>query len=100
MVMRKTCDSFWAIIPNLVGIGRAGHVARRLPAAAQVRDPVYAGARGPAGQIGEQVNGYLGFVTPPGRGSEKDRSKTSISGAARSMPTRRRRPMRRSRNTR
>jgi uncharacterized protein YdbL (DUF1318 family) len=35
-----------------------------LPAAAQARDPAYAAARA-SGQVGEQVNGYLGFVTPP-----------------------------------
>ena len=35
-----------------------------LPASAQARDPLYAAARA-NGQIGEQVNGYLGFVTPP-----------------------------------
>ncbi len=35
-----------------------------ITAAAQVRDPAYAAAR-TAGQVGEQVNGYLGFVTPP-----------------------------------
>ena len=35
-----------------------------LPAGAQSRDPVYAGARA-NGQVGEQVNGYLGFVTAP-----------------------------------
>jgi uncharacterized protein YdbL (DUF1318 family) len=35
-----------------------------LPAVAQVRDPVYAAAR-TEGKVGEQVDGYLGFVTPP-----------------------------------
>jgi len=35
-----------------------------LPAGAQSRDPVYAAARA-NGQVGEQVNGYLGFVTAP-----------------------------------
>jgi uncharacterized protein YdbL (DUF1318 family) len=35
-----------------------------LPAGAQARDPVYAAARA-NGQVGEQVNGYLGFVTAP-----------------------------------
>lgn len=35
-----------------------------LSAGAQARDPLYAAARS-AGQVGEQVNGYLGFVTPP-----------------------------------
>ena len=34
------------------------------PASEQTRDPVYAAARA-QGQVGEQVNGYLGFVTPP-----------------------------------
>jgi uncharacterized protein len=33
-------------------------------ASAQARDPVYAAARS-AGQIGEQPNGYLGYVVPP-----------------------------------
>ena len=35
-----------------------------MPAGAQARDPVYAAARA-GGQVGEQVNGYLGFVTAP-----------------------------------
>jgi uncharacterized protein YdbL (DUF1318 family) len=35
-----------------------------LAAGAQARDPAYAAARA-QGQVGEQVNGYLGFVTPP-----------------------------------
>lgn len=35
------------------------------PAVAQVRDPVYSAARS-EGKVGEQINGYLGFVTPPG----------------------------------
>ncbi|WP_353227433.1 YdbL family protein [Novosphingobium sp.] len=35
-----------------------------LPSFAQARDPVYAAARS-AGQVGEKVDGYLGFVTPP-----------------------------------
>ena len=35
-----------------------------LPAGAQARDPTYAAARA-NGQVGEQVNGYLGFITPP-----------------------------------
>lgn len=33
-------------------------------AGAQQRDPAYAAARA-AGQIGEKMDGYLGFVTPP-----------------------------------
>jgi len=36
------------------------------PAFAQ-RDPAYAAARS-AGQIGEKMDGYLGFVTPPSSG--------------------------------
>jgi len=63
MVMRKTLIRS-AIISAMFGTLAA------LPAAAQVRDPVYAGARS-AGQIGEQVNGYLGFVTPPGADVKK-----------------------------
>jgi uncharacterized protein YdbL (DUF1318 family) len=35
-----------------------------LPAGAQTRDPLYAAARA-NGQVGEQINGYLGFVTTP-----------------------------------
>ena len=30
------------------------------------RDPAYAAARA-AGQVGEKMDGYLGYVTPPGR---------------------------------
>lgn len=33
-------------------------------AGAQARDPLYAAARA-QGQVGERVNGYLGFVVPP-----------------------------------
>nr|WP_226016917.1 YdbL family protein [Novosphingobium sp. FKTRR1] len=33
-------------------------------ALAQARDPAYAAARS-AGQVGEKIDGYLGFVTPP-----------------------------------
>ncbi|KUR78409.1 YdbL family protein [Novosphingobium sp. Fuku2-ISO-50] len=36
-----------------------------VPAVAQVRDPVYSAARS-EGKVGEKVDGYLGFVTPPG----------------------------------
>ena len=40
-------------------------VAGMIPAAALAqRDPVYAAARA-AGQVGEKVDGYLGYVTPP-----------------------------------
>ena len=40
-------------------------VAGMIPAAAFAqRDPVYASARA-AGQVGEKVDGYLGYVTPP-----------------------------------
>jgi len=39
-------------------------LATPLPAGAQARDPVYAAARA-QGQVGEQPNGYLGFVTAP-----------------------------------
>jgi len=39
-------------------------LAAPLPAGAQVRDPLYAAARA-SGQVGEQPNGYLGFVTAP-----------------------------------
>lgn len=35
-----------------------------LAAGAQARDPLYAAARA-QGQVGERVNGYLGFVVPP-----------------------------------
>lgn len=33
-------------------------------ASAQARDPAYAAARA-AGEVGEKIDGYLGFVTPP-----------------------------------
>lgn len=40
-------------------------VAGMIPAAALAqRDPAYAAARA-AGEVGEKVDGYLGFVTPP-----------------------------------
>ncbi|MGE8132860.1 YdbL family protein [Novosphingobium subterraneum] len=35
-----------------------------VPAFAQSRDPAYAAARS-AGQVGEKMDGYLGYVTPP-----------------------------------
>ncbi|MGV3512684.1 MAG: YdbL family protein [Novosphingobium sp.] len=35
-----------------------------IPASAQNRDPAYAAARA-AGQVGEKMDGYLGYVTPP-----------------------------------
>lgn len=57
MVMRK-----YAIRAG-VAIALATMVA--MPAIGQVRDPVYSAARS-EGKVGEQVNGYLGFVTAPG----------------------------------
>ena len=48
-----------------VAIGLALLVAG--PALAQSRDPVYSAARS-AGKVGEKVDGYLGFVTPPDAG--------------------------------
>ena len=40
-------------------------VAGMVPASAMAqRDPAYAAARA-AGQVGEKVDGYLGYVTPP-----------------------------------
>ncbi|KUR70551.1 hypothetical protein AQZ52_17280 [Novosphingobium fuchskuhlense] len=45
--------------------GAALAVAGMIPAAAQAqRDPAYAAARA-AGQVGEKVDGYLGYVMPP-----------------------------------
>lgn len=35
-----------------------------VPASAQNRDPAYAAARS-SGQVGEKMDGYLGYVTPP-----------------------------------
>lgn len=35
-----------------------------VPAFGQSRDPAYAAARS-AGQVGEKMDGYLGYVTPP-----------------------------------
>lgn len=39
-------------------------LALSAPASAQQRDPAYAAARA-AGQVGEKMDGYLGFPTPP-----------------------------------
>lgn len=51
----------------LMTIAAAGLVAATLAplaAYAQARDPAYAAARA-AGQVGEKMDGYLGYVTPP-----------------------------------
>lgn len=40
-------------------------LAATAPASAQGRDPAYAAARS-AGQVGEKVDGYLGYPAPPG----------------------------------
>ena len=45
-------------------IAVAAAVAVAVPSAMAQRDPAYAAARS-AGQIGEQVDGYLGFATTP-----------------------------------
>jgi uncharacterized protein YdbL (DUF1318 family) len=39
-------------------------LAATAPASAQSRDPAYAAARS-AGQVGEKVDGYLGYPAPP-----------------------------------
>ncbi|MDF8333427.1 YdbL family protein [Novosphingobium cyanobacteriorum] len=51
---------------TLAGLALAGLIAAALPgvALAQARDPAYAAARA-AGQVGEKMDGYLGYVTPP-----------------------------------
>ncbi len=51
---------------TLAGAGWAALVAVALvvPASAQQRDPAYAAARA-SGHVGEKVDGYLGFPTPP-----------------------------------
>ena len=51
---------------RLAAAGWAGIAAIALvaPASAQQRDPAYAAARA-SGQVGEKVDGYLGYVTPP-----------------------------------
>lgn len=54
--MRKTLSTMAAA--GLL-LGAAGY-----PAFAQSRDPAYAAARA-AGQVGEKMDGYLGYVTPP-----------------------------------
>lgn len=64
--MRKTIRSE---VPRhrrlaLAGAGLALALALAIPASAQQRDPAYAAARA-SGAVGEQVNGYLGFPTPP-----------------------------------
>ena len=48
----------------LVGAALAAAVAIPGPALAQGRDPAYAAARA-AGQVGEKMDGYLGFVGTP-----------------------------------
>ncbi|MFY8196220.1 YdbL family protein [Novosphingobium sp. B1] len=54
--MRKTLSTLAAT--GLL-LGAAGS-----PGFAQSRDPAYAAARA-AGQVGEKMDGYLGYVTPP-----------------------------------
>jgi len=54
---------FFQLAAARVVVGLA--VAGMIPAAAWAqRDPVYAAARA-GGQVGEKVDGYLGYVTPP-----------------------------------
>lgn len=48
----------------LAAIAVTAAVALAVPPAMAQRDPAYEAARA-AGQIGEQPDGYLGFVTPP-----------------------------------
>lgn len=48
----------------LAGIAVTAAVAVAVPSAMAQRDPAYAAARS-AGQIGEQLDGYLGFATTP-----------------------------------
>lgn len=48
-----------------LGFAATGMVmAGTIPAFAQSRDPAYAAARA-AGQVGEKMDGYLGYPTPP-----------------------------------
>ncbi|MFN3457218.1 MAG: YdbL family protein [Novosphingobium sp.] len=51
---------------SLAALAATGLVlgAITVPASAQNRDPAYAAARA-AGQVGEKMDGYLGYVTPP-----------------------------------
>lgn len=49
---------------TLAGTATLGALALSAPATAQQRDPAYAAARS-AGQVGEKVDGYLGFPTAP-----------------------------------
>jgi uncharacterized protein len=48
----------------LLGAGAAVLILAGAGAAQAQRDPAYAAARA-AGQVGEKMDGYLGFVTPP-----------------------------------
>lgn len=48
----------------LAAVAATAAVALAVPSAMAQRDPAYAAARA-AGQIGEQVDGYLGFATTP-----------------------------------
>lgn len=52
---RALAGAGWAMLAAL---------ALAVPAAAQQRDPAYAAARA-SGQVGEKVDGYLGFPTAP-----------------------------------
>lgn len=60
MRMKLLKPAGWAIAALAV----TAAVAVAVPSAMAQRDPAYAAARS-AGQIGEQPDGYLGFVTTP-----------------------------------
>lgn len=50
--------------PLLLGLAAAALVVGAGTAAFAQRDPAYAAARA-AGQVGEKIDGYLGYVAPP-----------------------------------
>lgn len=64
--MLKTMDRTTAAHSRLTALAMAlGVLALSGPASAQTqRDPAYAAARA-SGQVGEKVDGYLGFPVPP-----------------------------------
>lgn len=59
MIMVSLRKSFAALAATGLVLGTIA-----VPATAQNRDPAYAAARS-AGQVGEKMDGYLGYVTPP-----------------------------------
>ncbi len=60
LIQRKSLN----LLQASCGLAAFGAVLSAVPAAAQTANPAYAAARA-AGQVGEQVDGYLGFPASP-----------------------------------